>query len=371
MSRTPGKDKMGKIPLSFSVVICTYNPGPKLRESAESILNQDHTGPVQLVIVDDGSTEDIFRHLKGLNYTGIRLKKNRGLATARNAGIKASTGDIICFTDDDCIADMGWIRNLAGYYGEHPEVNGVGGKIVPYSLETVLEKYSEYSKNPMYSHTRKMASGSRIRNYLRNFFGTRRRPLKDGESVDSIMGASSSYRREILEKVGGCDENFRRGVDWELNIRLKQAGGNFIYCERAVMVHKHRSDWRQFFKHVHSYGRVYPQIVKKHPQVRYFPYPLPWLFIMLCALCPLLAIFWRWELDILGLNFPLMLGLLLVPLIYVIKEIPYGIRVYREVRSIGLVLALPWVEFIRETVYDLGSTQTIITGKGLPPPGEK
>ena len=130
-----------------SVVVPTYNRGKLVRQCVESLFIQDY--PIkkyEIIVVNDGSkdnTEQILRELNGI--TPVKFlwfnQENKGVSAARNLGISKSSGEIICFIDDDCIADQGWLSNIIATYSQS-RIGGVGGKLVPIPPESLIERYA-------------------------------------------------------------------------------------------------------------------------------------------------------------------------------------------------------------------------------------
>ena len=180
----------------ISVIVCTYNGEKRITHLLDSLKKQTYKN-LEIVIVDDGSSDGTSDIVKKYPFRLIRHRTNRGLADSRNTGIKSSKGDIIIFTDDDCVADKNWVREIAKCYSKNRDINAAGGRIEPYSLNTYFEKYEYYGKQPIYSHSTSFGSGGRIKNYLSRMFSTRKNKLKDGQKLSSVMGLNSSYKREI------------------------------------------------------------------------------------------------------------------------------------------------------------------------------
>ena len=100
----------------------------------------------EVVVVDNNSTDDTravaasFGDKLPLKYV---LETKKGVAAARNAGIKASTGGILAFTDDDCVADKDWLRHLEAAFTAHPLAGLIGGEILPCRHQgTLVEDYA-------------------------------------------------------------------------------------------------------------------------------------------------------------------------------------------------------------------------------------
>lgn len=319
-----------------SVVVCTYNGEDKIKSLLDSLKKQTYKN-LEIIIVDDGSTDGTVKIVKKYPFRLIRHKKNRGLADSRNAGVKNSRGDIILFTDDDCVADKGWVKEIVKCYQKKTSINSVGGRIETYSMDTLFEKYEYYAKHPIYAHSISYGSGGRIKNYLKRMFGIKKNKLKDGQKISSVMGLNSSYKKKMILKVGGHQPGLRRGVDWDLTTKLKRIGFNAVYCDKAIIYHKHRIGFKSFVKHMFAYGKAYPKICKIHPEVKFLPRPLPLLFLLFVPIGLILNV---WYLP------------LIIILFYYLKDLPYTLF---SLKSISLFITMPIIDFIRELSYLIGS----------------
>jgi glycosyltransferase involved in cell wall biosynthesis len=117
--------------LSLSVVIATRNRAESLRDTLSSLTEQSRQ-PDEVVVIDNAS-EDFTK--KVVISFGNQLKIKyiyepiRGIPYARNAGVRNSSGDIIAFIDDDCIADKDWLKNLEIPFIKDPNIGVVGGDL--------------------------------------------------------------------------------------------------------------------------------------------------------------------------------------------------------------------------------------------------
>jgi len=93
------------------VVVCSYNGGRTLPQCLSSLLALDYPN-YEIVVVDDGSTDNTRSILA--DFPDIRAihQTNRGLSAARNVGYRAASGSIIAYTDSDCFVDEHWVTHL-------------------------------------------------------------------------------------------------------------------------------------------------------------------------------------------------------------------------------------------------------------------
>lgn len=160
------------------------------------------------------------------------VERQGGACAARNAGLRASQGEIVAFTDPDCVASDGWLLALVqGFQDEG--VAGVAGAIVPYPGSTVAERYA--ARRASHSQARPM------RHPLRPF----------------AMTPNAAFRRAGLEEIGGFDVRFPGGgwEDADLCWRVTRRDGvRLVEAPRAVVFHRYRTTARDFFVQHVRYG---------------------------------------------------------------------------------------------------------------------
>jgi len=130
--------------LNISVVIVTLNRAMMLEDSLISLTRQTRM-PDEVVVVDNGSTDntrEIAENFKSRLNIKYVLEKRKGIPIARNTGVKNSTGEVIVFTDDDCMADKEWLHYLELPFLRDHSIGMVGGEILAQrSKGTVTEDY--------------------------------------------------------------------------------------------------------------------------------------------------------------------------------------------------------------------------------------
>ncbi len=194
----------------ISVIIPVYNEEENIHNAITSVMEQDYSGPIEILAVDDGSTDGSRKILKEYERKGfIRfIKKNKpgkptGKVSSLNLGIKLAKHDYICVLDCDSIIESNVFKELIGYF-ENPKV-GVAVPIIKiYKPETLLEKLQSVE------YTLSMC----IRKILSNVGG-----------LFMTHGVGTIFRKKALIGVGG----FIEGTQTEdLNIALKLIERGYI-----------------------------------------------------------------------------------------------------------------------------------------------
>src|ERR1700742_3370870 len=116
----------------LSVVICSLNGSAGGDRCLRALAAQKDVD-LQVIVVDDGSTDDTAGVASEHGVTVVRHEINRGASAARNTGIRAATAPVVAFLDDDCEPEPEWARELLDAYEDG--VIGVGGPLVPNAPE--------------------------------------------------------------------------------------------------------------------------------------------------------------------------------------------------------------------------------------------
>ncbi len=210
----------------FSVVIPTHNRKHLLRRCLRAVLAQDYPH-YEVIVVDDGSTdgtgEMVLREFPSVRY--IRQEVSRGPAAARNRGIEAASGEIIAFTDDDCLVPESWLHSHRQYY-EDPRVGGVGGLQITASPNFV-EQFQISHYLDIYTQFRRVSHPTEARG-----FGTN----------------NLSVRKEVFDRAGLFDEAFITGSDPEFVRRALAVGYIFIQDPNLRVEHLRVDTWRSYLR---------------------------------------------------------------------------------------------------------------------------
>ena len=203
--------------MKISVIIPVYNEEKHIEECIQSILKNERT-PDEILVADGGSSDHTIDIVS--QYPSIILLNNleRTAAAGRNVALSRSTGDIIAFTDGDCIARRNWLYEIERAFRTQP-IDGLGGKVETAPFEN---KYEEYWGT---------LAWKKIMNFGNESYIVSKRTLND-----AFVTANCAYRRDLLEQLNGFDTWFgNHAEDVDLCWRALKRGANLLYEPAAVI----------------------------------------------------------------------------------------------------------------------------------------
>jgi len=130
--------------LTISIVIITRNRAEWLNDTLESLTKQSRPAD-EVIVVDNASTDntkEVILSFQGTLNIKYVFEAKRGIPYARNAGLRAAAGDIVVSVDDDCIADVNWLKNIEIPFIKDPHIGAVGGEVSYQRVgKTLLEDF--------------------------------------------------------------------------------------------------------------------------------------------------------------------------------------------------------------------------------------
>lgn len=227
-----------------SVVVCTRNRTDDLRRCLPGLLGLANQG-YEVIIVDncpsDARTAELVAAYPQIRYI---QELRPGLNIARNCGLRAATGEIVAFTDDDAQIDAHWLEMLLRNF-HHPMVAIVTGLTLPLELQTEAQYWFEYTNG--------FGRGFTKRSFDLNNID----PLATGQIG---AGVNMAIRRNALQEIGWFDEALDGGTltlsggDQEFFYRTIMHGYRIVYEPAAVVWHKHRREWKALRRTIYGYG---------------------------------------------------------------------------------------------------------------------
>ena len=208
--------------MQLSLVLCTRNRATQLAESLRSLTRLEYSEPWELVIVDNGSSDQTQAVIESFRAS-LRIKSmiepRPGLGRAHNRALRIVEGEIVVFTDDDCYPEPDLLSMVTRCLEEDLGLGFVGGRVLLYDptdyRSTIQEKES-------------------------------RQDLRPGEFFPTglIHGANFACRRKALDSVGGFDDRFGPGTPFvceevDVMVRMLAFGWKGVYDPRLVVYHHH------------------------------------------------------------------------------------------------------------------------------------
>jgi glycosyltransferase involved in cell wall biosynthesis len=209
----------------FSILICTRNRLPQLQKTLATIgeVHLPKWGDGELIVVDNGSTDETFEWLKRYKLPNLTLRAiqepRAGTGYARNAALKAAQGDILLFTDDDVRVPPEWVRKMAApIWRDGADVVAGTSRL---HKDVVRPWMGDF-------HTATLSSTA---------------PVQDRKDVSPIT-INMAFSRRVLKKVPAFDPELGPGScmgfleDTLFTWQLREAGFRFDLVDDATVVHR-------------------------------------------------------------------------------------------------------------------------------------
>lgn len=325
---------MNKSPPLVSIVICTYNGENRIKKLLDSILRVDYPrNKLEIIVVDDGSADRTSgiceRH--ELHPKIIRHDTNKGLAEARNTGIRNSAGEIILFTDDDTEVEPNWVKKMV----KNLKNFDIAGGFVSKPENTLITKYY-YWKKLNNKFIRKMGIIT---------------PENWETHADLIVGCNMGFRRSVFNDIGffnpalGVHKNAGGGEETDIIYRACINGKKILYDPEVFIIHHHLTSISALIKRGFRYGRSFYLLQQNYG---YFRKILTFLVNLKNFGTLIVGLFF---ISYFGLYILLPLYLFTLPLFLHYKSIYLN---YENSKEWMIALVSPFFDFIQETAMELG-----------------
>jgi GT2 family glycosyltransferase len=227
-------------PPRVSVVVCAYNAETTLDAcltSLEGLRYPDY----EVIVVNDGSTDNTGPIAESYPRARVIHQDNRGLSAARNVGIAAAAGEIVAFTDSDCVVDPDWLTYLVGTLGSSG-FPAVGGPNLPPPEDSLVAScVAAAPGGPLHV-------------------------LLNDEEAEHVPGCNMAFRRKVLEEIGGFDPLYRAaGDDVDVCWRLQDRGHRIGFSPAAMVWHFRRNTVGAYIGQQRGYGKAEALLYFRHP----------------------------------------------------------------------------------------------------------
>jgi len=215
---------------AISVIIPAFNEIEVLPSCLDALMRQDYPAGLEIIVVDDGSTDGSAEYARSRGIKVVR-QDNRGPGPARNAGANIASGELLVFTDADCIPDPDFVRALVKPL-EDPRISGSMG--VFYSAQKSLT-----------ARFIQQEASERYRKEGRVLY------------IDWVATYAACYRKDVFLRYGGftTDKKMICSEDAELSFRLAEEGCKMVLAPQARCRHVHPEKIADFMRS--KYLRAY------------------------------------------------------------------------------------------------------------------
>ncbi|MCS4542371.1 MAG: glycosyltransferase, partial [Euryarchaeota archaeon] len=230
---------MEYIPL-VSIIVGVRNMENTIGQCIESLLNCDYPAK-EIIIVDDGSTD---RTAEIVSRYPIRLINSnpKGISHARNLGLQLANGDIVAYTDGDCIVSENWLKELVKHFSD-PKVASVGGRTI-------------------FKTTNDIASVCRAVEFEERY-------SKVPKNTVSAMGPTCAHRKDVLKAIGGFNPAWFHGEDAEVSYKIAGRGYKVIFENNAVTFHVPEIGVKNYLKKRLRDASAFVRVSSHHPSLSF------------------------------------------------------------------------------------------------------
>jgi len=309
----------------FSIIIPLYNRPQEIKELLETLTLQSYKN-FEVMVIEDGSkdeAEDIIKSFAGQLDIKYFVKENAGQGFARNFAFERAMGDYFIIFDSDCLIPEDYLE------------------IVNTSLtENWLDAYGgPDAAHPSFTPTQKAISYAMTSPFTTGGIRGNKNSIGQFHPRSFNMGIS----RQVWEKAGGFIIT-RLGEDIEYSIRIHSMGFKIGLIPRAKVYHKRRTNFLQFYKQLHFFGRARINVYKFFPNELKPVHSFPALFT-LCVLFTIISNIFNWHIAAL-FN---IIALLIILLIF--------FHSLSKNKSLKIAFLSVLASFIQLTAYGLGFMQ--------------
>lgn len=223
-----------------SVVVCAYN-AERTMDACLASLEVLNYPDYEVVVVNDGSRDRTLEIAESYPYCRIISQPNKGLSVARNVGAEAASGEIVAYTDSDCVADPDWLTYLVAKM-EAGGLTACGGPNFPPPEDSLVPAAVAVAP------------------------GGPTHVLLSDEVAEHIAGCNMAFRRDTLLDLGGFDPVYRAaGDDVDICWRIQDAGYVIGFSPAAIVWHFRRNTVKAYFNQQRGYGKAEALVYSKHP----------------------------------------------------------------------------------------------------------
>jgi glycosyltransferase involved in cell wall biosynthesis len=226
---------------SVSVIVPVWNGRDVIGPCIDALHSQDYRGRFEVIVVDNGSDDGTPGIVSRYPAVRFATEPSPGSYAARNLGLSLARGDVVAFTDADCVPDPSWLSHGVGALRRSPDIGVVAGEVAV--TATTPDNIAEL--HDVHFAFRQQHLARRNRCVTANWFSP----------------------RDVIQAVGPFDATLKSGGDWALAEKIAAAGYRVVHEPGAVVAHPARASVAEL---VRKRRRVAGGVIDKAPSFRGF-----------------------------------------------------------------------------------------------------
>ncbi len=240
----------------ISIIIPAYNAQATISQTINAVLQQDYDGDLEILVVDDGSQDETAQEVKLFlkEYPQRTVKyiyqNNAGPSAARNRGASESMGDVLFFTDSDCVPHRDWIKEMLPHlqkpadFAMTGKISVVAGSYGIANPQNLLARCIH--KEILFRHQRLMPEFPKV-------FGS----------------YNFCIWKDVFTEVGGFDAAYRNasGEDNDLSYKLLEQGHRIYFDRNGLVDHYHPVELKKYLYEQYRHGFWRAKMYRRHPKM--------------------------------------------------------------------------------------------------------
>lgn len=294
---------------SASIIIPTFNGASRIVNCLDSLVKQTAGRNVEILVVDDGSTDSTASAVGGYSSVRLILQANAGPAAARNRGALEAQGRILLFTDDDCVPMPDWLDAMLSAFN-NPEVVGAKGVYC--------------------THQKSLAA-----RFVQIEYEDKYRLMVGLPSIDFIDTYSAAFRRDRFLEMTGYDISFPVACaeDVELSYRMSARGWKMNFVPSARVYHTHPDTLSRYLKKKYKFAFWRVLAVHKNPSKGFKDSHTPQVMKIQLLFPPAMLLAAIFDLAVR----PTMPASALVLVSFLLTTLPFTLRAIRKDVVVGML----------------------------------
>lgn len=317
----------------MSVIIPTFNGASRIGNCLKALLPQIADRKAEILVIDDGSTDNTAE-VAG-RYPGVRVisQSNAGPAAARNHGAREAHGEILLFTDDDCVPMPNWLDAMLAPFGD-PEVVG--------------------AKGVYRTHQKSLAA-----RFVQIEYEDRYRLMTGLPSIDFIDTYSAAFLRDRFLEMNGYDTSFPVACaeDIELSYRMSARGWKMVFVPAAIVYHTHPDTFEKYFKKKYKFAFWRVLAVRKNPGKAVKDSHTPQIMKLQLLFLPVFLFTLLFDITMR----PAIPVSILVLVVFFLSTLPFALRAAKK--DLAIALPSPLILTARACAQSLGVANGLLSAR--------